>query len=173
MKEKSRTGSSASGNSGLRGLGLAGAGPHAGTQQLLHNGTQRMHLVRIEPVHHPIQVDLRRAHCHEPRAPSAWEAPTACVAGGGPGGREPAWGTGKGSGIPCAGGDWNPSVSMSAQLSLVARYADLCRARHKPMTPAQPQKILNSGARDRGRPPGRARRRGPAEDLRALHRRLG
>jgi len=32
---------------------------------------------------------------------------------------------------------------------------------------------LNSGARDRGRPPCRARRRGPAEDLRPLHRRPG
>ncbi|HEY3955089.1 MAG TPA: hypothetical protein VGM53_17090 [Streptosporangiaceae bacterium] len=29
------------------------------------------------------------------------------------------------------------------------------------------------GARDRGRPPGRARRRGPAVDLRLLHRRVG
>jgi hypothetical protein len=55
---------------------------------------------RIEPVRHPMQVDMLRARRREPRMPSAREASPACVAGGCLWGREPVWGTRKGSGIP-------------------------------------------------------------------------
>jgi len=63
------------------------------------------------PGHHPVQIDILRAHRHEPGIPSASEATPACVAGvvtlcv-----REPVRGTGKGSGIHIRRGRSGPRV---------------------------------------------------------------
>jgi hypothetical protein len=79
------------------------------------------HLVRIEPVHHPMQVGMLRAHRHEPRMPSAGKAPLACVAASDPVRPETrAWHR-KGHLYPHPRGDRKPGVGMPMTLPMPAK----------------------------------------------------